>query len=131
MEEFIISGQNVKDEMKKAALGADDYILRGWDKLPYAIVNVKTKRTLFITAQIMHALDLCSGNIDMSGSSVPYEIKNVIAKLKNKGFIEECKKGNGLKENQKYKKYPSHYIVAVQWSVTGTGTFTRGRNENC
>ena len=92
----------------------DDYILRGWNKLPYAIVNVKTKRTFFITAKTMQAVNLCDGNMDIADSFIPDEIKNV---------IEKCEKGNGLKENQKYKKYPSRYIEAVQWSVTGKCNF--------
>lgn len=96
----------------------DNYILRGWNKLPYAIVDIKTKNTFFLTAKRMQAVKLCDGNTD-----IPDEIKNTINEIKDKGFIEECEKGNGLKENQKYKKYPSRYINLVQWSVTGKCNF--------
>lgn len=101
----------------------DEYILRGWDKLPYAIVNVRTKEPFFLTAKRMQAVKLCDGNIDISESLISDELKNIIAEIKDKGFIEECEKGNGLKENQKYKEYPSRYIGAVQWSVTGKCNF--------
>ena len=44
----------------------DDYILRGCEKLPYAVVDTKTGESQFIRAAQMEALELCNGNIDLS-----------------------------------------------------------------
>ena len=40
------------------------YILRGWDKLPYAIVNDSTKAVFFLTSDQMRVLSRCNGEWD-------------------------------------------------------------------
>jgi len=44
----------------------DNYILRGWDKLPYALVDTKTGKASFLTSRKMQAVELCDGEIDVS-----------------------------------------------------------------
>ena len=97
----------------------DKYLLRGWDKLPYAIVDSTTGDARFLTPEQMQAMELCAGTVDISMPFIPSDIKHEIANAFNDGLIEECHEGEGLKANQEYKKYPSRYIRSVQWSVTG------------
>ncbi|MBQ7560293.1 MAG: radical SAM protein [Synergistaceae bacterium] len=97
----------------------DDYILRGWDKLPYAVVNTKTGLAVFITSKQMQALELCDGNIDLSMPFIPDVMKKLISKYESSGIIEQCKKGQGLTLHQQYKKYPSRYISSAHWAITG------------
>lgn len=97
----------------------DNYILRGWDKLPYALVNTTTGNAAFLTAKQMQALELCSGNVDLSMPFIPDDIKALISKYKSSGIIEQCRKGECLTTNQQYKKYPSSYIHSAHLAITG------------
>ena len=97
----------------------DNYILRGWEKLPYAVVDTRTGRADFITGQQMQALELCDGEIDVSNIFIPETLKELIAEAAEKGIIEQCKKGEGFKDIQKYRKYQNRYISSAHWSITG------------
>ncbi len=97
----------------------DKYLLRGWEKLPYAIVDSTTGTANFLMPKQMQAVELCGGSIDLSSSFIPDDLKHEVSEMENRGYIEQCRQGEGLKPNQEYRKYPSRYISSVQWSVTG------------
>lgn len=97
----------------------DRYILRGWEKLPYGIVDTETRYTGFVDSRYFRALSLCSGNADVSLPLVSDSDRAIIHELEEKNIVEPCNAGEGLKENQKYKKFPVRYIRNVHWSVTG------------
>ena len=97
----------------------DNFILRGYDKLPYVLINLNNGYADFMNADTMNAIDLCDGSIDLSLPFIPAKTLEVIAKIKKAGVIEPCEAGQGLKENQKYRKYPSRYIRQAHWSITG------------
>ncbi|MBQ7592904.1 MAG: radical SAM protein [Synergistaceae bacterium] len=97
----------------------DDYLLRGWDKLPYAIVDRKKGGAAFITSKQMQALELCDGEVDVSDIFIPDALKEIIAEAEQKGSIEPCERGEGLKEFQKYKRYSNRFIRSAHWSITG------------
>ena len=44
----------------------ENYLLRGWEKLPYALVDKNKRNPLFLNAKEMQALELCNGQIDLS-----------------------------------------------------------------
>lgn len=97
----------------------DEYILRGWEKLPYAVTDTRTGESSFLTRQRMNALELCDGNIDVSMPFISDETRALISEFEHEGIIEQCREGEGLTENQKYKKYPCRYIRDVHWAITG------------
>ena len=97
----------------------DKYLLRGWKKLPYAIVDSETGHAHFLMPGQMEALELCDGSFDVSAPFIPDDLKHEISEFEKHGYIEECRQGDVLKPNQEYRKYPSRYIADVQWSVTG------------
>ncbi len=97
----------------------DDYMLRGWDKLPYAVVDRKTGGTAFITAKQMQALELCDGEIDVSDIFIPDALKEIITEAEQKGTVEPCEKGEDIKEFQKYKRYSNRLIRSAHWAITG------------
>ena len=97
----------------------DKYLLRGWQKLPYAIVDSTTGEALFLMPAQMEAIELCDGSFDVSASFIPDYLKHEISEMEKHGYIEQCMQGDRLKPNQEYRKYPSRYIHSVHWSVTG------------
>ena len=97
----------------------DKYFLRGWDKLPYAIVDSSTGNARFLSPNVWQAVELCDGSFDFSEPFVPDSLKQIVSEEEKNGFIEKCNSGEGLNANQLYKKYPCRYINSVQWSITG------------
>ncbi len=97
----------------------DKYILRGWEKLPYAVVDSKTFTPYFIDSTHFNALKFCNGNIDTSLPFITDEDRAIIQDYEQKGIVDPCAPGQALTENQKYKKFPVRYVRLVHWSITG------------
>ena len=101
----------------------DDYVLRGWDKLPYAIVDWRTKSPTFLRKEAARALFLCDGNHDVDSPFVTDAQRQELERFLEQGWIEPCREGDGLSREQRYRCYPTRYIPLVQWSVTGRCNF--------
>ncbi|MBQ9595347.1 MAG: hypothetical protein IJR35_05740, partial [Synergistaceae bacterium] len=74
----------------------DNFVLRGYEKLPYAVVNIKTGAANFIDGNMMNALEYCNGNIDLSLPVIPEEVREYIAIAEKAGVIEPCEQGHAL-----------------------------------
>ena len=72
----------------------DNFILRGYDKLPYVLINLNNGYADFMNADTMNAIDLCDGSIDLSLPFIPAKTLEVIAKIKKAGVIEPCEAGH-------------------------------------
>ena len=94
-------------------------LLRGWEKLPYAIVEKGVRRPLFIKADEMQALELCSGLIDTSLPLISEKTRELLREFEKRGFIKRCEYGDKINPEQAYKKYPARYIQTAHWSITG------------
>ncbi len=97
----------------------EKFLLRGWEKLPYAIVDRHTKQTRFIRKDEFDLLNLCDGTVDLSLPLIPLKMREMIPLLEKNGIIESCAEGTSLKPEQKYRLYPSRYIRTAHWSITG------------
>ncbi len=97
----------------------ENYLLRGWEKLPYALVDTNTGSALFINSSEMEALRLCDGSVDLSLPLIPQKIRDMIPLIKKNGIIEACSPGERILPKQAYKQYPARYIRTAHWSVTG------------
>ena len=94
-------------------------LLRGWQKLPYAVVEKGVSRPLFINAKEMQALQLCNGLIDTSLPLVPQEIRELLGQIEKRGLITRCQRGDTIRPEEEYKLYPARYIRTAHWSITG------------
>lgn len=97
----------------------DNFVLRGWDKLPYAVVNKEKNKPVFLQREMFEAISLCNGRIDLDVPLVSDEVRKHIPELLEKGFIEQCQKGGSIAPEQEYRRYPSRYISIAHWSITG------------
>ena len=97
----------------------DNYILRGWNDFPYAVVDKKTGEARPITSPRMKALELCNGKIDLSMPFISDNTRKLITEAEKIGYVEQCRPGENIKEEQKYKQYPNRYIHDIHWSITG------------
>lgn len=97
----------------------ESYVLRGWERLPYALQSRETGKTFFIDETTFQALTFCNGLIDIEGPFLLPIYKRIIAELIEKGIVRECACGDELKEEQKYRLIPCRYIGRAHWSITG------------
>ena len=95
-----------------------EFMLRGWQKLPYAIVK-KGGRSTFITQKEMQALQLCNGRINTGLPLVPQDIRDMLPVIEKNGVISRCEAGDAISPEQEYKLYPARYIRTAHWSITG------------
>jgi radical SAM protein with 4Fe4S-binding SPASM domain len=94
-------------------------LLRGWQKIPYALVDKNNCRTHFIKAEEMTALQLCNGKIDLSIPLISDSVRKMLPILEQNGIIVPCAEGDAVEPEQEYRRYPARYIRAAHWSVTG------------
>ena len=94
-------------------------LLRGWEKLPYAVIEKGVTRPLFITATEMQALQMCNGLIDLSLPLVPQAVRDMLPMLVERGVIIPCRRGETINPEQEYRLYPARYIRTAHWSITG------------
>lgn len=97
----------------------ENYLLRGWQKLPYALVDKRRRDPLFITAKEMQALELCNGEIDLALPLIPKDIRDMIPIIEKNGIISPCERGDKIGPQQAYHCYPARYIRTAHWSITG------------
>lgn len=101
----------------------DKYILRGWEKLPYAVIDTQTDKPEFIDAKHMNALKWCDGNTDITIPLISDDERAIIHEYAERGIVAPCEKGRTITKEQEYKIYPARYIHSVQWSITGRCNF--------
>ncbi len=94
-------------------------LLRGWEKLPYAVIEKGVTRPLFITATEMQTLQMCNGLIDLSLPLVPQAVREMLPMLEQRGIIIPCQRGETINPEQEYRRYPARYIQTAHWSITG------------
>lgn len=97
----------------------ENYLLRGWQKLPYAVVDKRRRDPIFISAKEMRVLELCNGQIDLSLPLIPQELRDMIPQLEKHGIICACEPGDSIAPEQAYKLYSARYIRTAHWSITG------------
>lgn len=94
-------------------------MLRGWQLLPYAVVDKRKRYPIFINAKEMQALQLCNGKIDVTLPFISQEIRDMLPIIENNGIITSCEPGDSIAPEQEYKCYPARYIRTAHWSITG------------
>lgn len=108
----------MKQEKSKYYKLNPQFLLRGWQKLPYAVV-IKGEETVFVNEDEMKALQLCNGRIDVTLPLIPKNIQEMLPILEKNGVITPCEKGSSIHPEQEYRCYPSRYIRTAHWSITG------------
>ena len=97
----------------------DKYSLRGWELLPYAVVDRDAHLAKFVEKETFDALSLCDASVDIDLPLVPRSIRDTIKKQAEEGVVEACAPGSGIAERQKYRRYPNRFMAWAHWSITG------------
>ncbi len=97
----------------------DRFVLRGWERLPYAIQDTQTGKTSFLDDISFQAVSFCDGQMDTESPLILPIHKDIIRDLNEKGILDEYSYADELKEEQKYRYIPSRFITRAHWSITG------------
>ena len=97
----------------------DGFALRGWEKLPFALCETGKGKVEFLNKSEFLALSFCDGITDSESFLINPGIRKNMEEAVHKGFAAACRKGDTLRQEQKYHLYPCHYMEKVHWSITG------------
>lgn len=103
----------------KYALIKKDWLLRGWENMPYAVANWKNGDFRELSKETFDILKYCDGKTDFSSWAYLPKARRILDKLIEEGIAYECEFGEELETLQAYKYAPSPVIRGLLWSVTG------------
>ena len=95
------------------------YQLRGWQGLPYAIVNQTTGHASFVPQAVFHTLRLCNGQLTADSPLFLGARKEHLRELEKAGFLSYSDEPAELESSQEYRYFDNRYIWQVHWSLTG------------
>ena len=95
------------------------FCLRGYEKLPYALLHRPENSIRFVNKDTFWALSLCDGKTDCSLPIFPENVRNIVQELVKNGIARECEYGAELSGDQQYKLYENRYVRTAHWSITG------------
>lgn len=97
---------------------ASAYALRGWDKMPWALLRQPDHLVRTLSRAQFDVLLLCDGQTDLS-QALPPSLAPILAKCETEGLICPCSQPRPLDEEQHYRYYANRFVQSVFWSVTG------------
>ncbi|RPI24921.1 MAG: radical SAM protein [Acidobacteria bacterium] len=95
------------------------FLLRGWELLPYALVDTRVGRAIFLNDSTFQALSFCDGVFDADNPVLFPIHRQIMAELLKNEIIEEARDQRRLSDFQKYHRFPCRYIATAHWSITG------------
>lgn len=97
----------------------EPFCLRGYDKLPYALLRRPDNSIQFVKKDTFWALSLCDGKTDCTLPIFPENVRKTVTELVKNGIARECEYGAELTDDQKYKMYENRFVSSAHWSITG------------
>ena len=96
-----------------------DYILRGWEKMPWVLVQRPDNEIHKLKQDEFQTLLLCDGETELDNNLMDDKLFGVLHQCEEKGYIEAIEKPASLENEQYYNYYNNRYVKSVFWSVTG------------
>src|SRR5512136_1738691 len=94
----------------------EPFLLRGWELLPYALVDTRVGRAVFVNDVTFQALSFCDGVFDTDNPVLLPIHRQIIAEVLKNGVIEEIQDPRPVQSFQKYHRFPCRYIAQAHWS---------------
>lgn len=98
---------------------ADNYRLRGFNDILYAIINKNNGSVEVLDKNIYYILALCDGSIDMDMVFLTKTQREILQNFMDKKLVVCSPHSDPILPIQKYKKADNNFLRSVHWSVTG------------
>ncbi len=100
------------------AIITEPWMIRGWDEIPYAIVNSVSGHCIPISKKGMYIANSCDGRTDFDSLLFLPEHKDILQQLVDDGIVEYCTFGKLISDYQKYGKASNPFIKGIHWAIT-------------
>lgn len=105
--------------MPRFAVLKKDWMLRGWNDAPMAVVNWTTGDQRKLEKKVFYVLECCDGQTDFDSLAFLPEHRALLDKLIEVGIAEACQEGDSIKAWQRYRKADNPHLTGIHWCVTG------------
>lgn len=95
------------------------FALRGWQGIPYGLINAKTGQTALLDGVTFQAASFCDGRTNLNSPLVLPAHRQAVDKLVQAGIVSECAADETLADWQKYRKSAGRFAASAHWSITG------------
>ena len=85
------------------------YILRGWDKLPWLLIERPWNQAETLSQDMFQVLLFCDGETE----EIPDALQPVLCQCIEKGWVEPCENPQPLDQDQYYRYY--HNAMKKGW----------------
>lgn len=96
-----------------------DYLLRGWQGLPFALMQRQNGKPIFLAENVFHTVQFCNGRFTADSPIFLGERQNHLGELDSLDIIEYLDEPGDLRPDQEYYCYENRYLQRVHWSLTG------------
>ena len=95
----------------------EDWLLRGWEKLPSGAVKKLSRDVIFLPTDVYRLLQKA---VNFTPSTLFSDKENkILQSLADAGILEYTETPTPLSTEQRYKKYSNRYLYSVHWAITG------------
>lgn len=95
------------------------YVLRGWQRLPWALVRKRDGRPYFMNHESFRACQFCNGRFTADVLAALGVGRDALEGLDRLGALEYLDEPGYLEPDQEYRRFDNRYIRLVHWSLTG------------
>lgn len=96
-----------------------EYLLRGWEGLPYALVDRSGGKPYFMASNVFRTVQFCNGCFTADSPVFMGKRREYLQKLDKHDILEYLDEPASLLPDQEYRRYPNRYLERVHWSLTG------------
>lgn len=93
--------------------------LTGYLKLPFAIYDLRKRRTEFLNRDQFRLFYSCDGKHDIDMDSLNETDRAFFQHILDGSFATPCEKGETLRPDQEHHYYDNRFKNEVHWSITG------------
>lgn len=97
-----------------------EWVLRGWDNLPHALVNTETGQMAVLDDAAFLAASASDGETDLELPIFLDRHREMRDRLLAEGIMERCESPSPVSDFQRYRKAPNPYYKTLHWSITGS-----------
>lgn len=97
----------------------DEWLLRGWADIPWALVNWKTGASYRLRQDGFYVAQSCDGETDFTSPAFLPQHRALLQQFLGQGIAEECRQGDKPVPVQEYRLAEQTLIRGIQWAVTG------------